>query len=449
MIYEIFVRSFRDSNGDGIGDLNGISQSVDYLKEIGCSHVWITPIFASPSFHGYDISDFLSVNPCFGTIDDFNNMVQTLHRNGIRVILDIPLNHTSSQHEWFQKALLGDDACKSRYVWANSSTNIEEVRPWDNVPVWHSSPQGYYHGTFGGSMPDLDYSNSFVLEYMLDVMKFWVKRGADGFRFDAAKHIFEYDHQKNIDFWRNVSKCLKAVNPDLMLIGEVWDHPEVVKSYSQAIGYCFSFDLASQIKEAILKGDPQILLEAISRNSLTHSVLFLTNHDMSRLATQMKDERLRKLAFQILFTLPGVPCLYYGEELGMKGEYNPFFTEHVIEPFPWYEALHGKGQTMWKATMYNTGFSGVSVEENRKRENSLFWRIKSLSRFRKLNGWIQNALVENYRCEGPLLIYDVHGARKISVIHNFSDSPISCQERTVGPWSTLVIAADGHIVFSD
>ncbi|HPC79751.1 MAG TPA: alpha-amylase family glycosyl hydrolase, partial [Fervidobacterium sp.] len=208
--YEIFVRSFADSNEDGIGDFIGIANSVEYFKKIGVDVIWLTPHFKSPSYHGYDIIDYFDTNSSFGTVDDFKSMVDTLHTDGIKLVIDLPLNHVSDRHPWFKAAMRGEKPYEDYFLWAQPHFNLKEKRHWDEEFIWHERNGKTYYGVFGGSSPDLNYDNPQVVQTSLEIMDFWLNLGVDGFRFDAAKHIydydikegrFRYDHDKNVNYW--------------------------------------------------------------------------------------------------------------------------------------------------------------------------------------------------------------------------------------------------------
>lgn len=180
VVYQIFVRSFYDSNGDGIGDLNGVTQKLDYIKSLGVNAIWLNPIYPSPSYHGYDVTDYKAINKDFGTMEDFENLLKKAHENGIKIILDFVPNHTSSQHPWFKEALEGKSKYKDYYVWANKETNLSE-RSGIGEKAWHTKDsKNYYYATFWSEMPDLNFDNKKVRKEMKDIVKFWIKKGVDG-----------------------------------------------------------------------------------------------------------------------------------------------------------------------------------------------------------------------------------------------------------------------------
>jgi len=234
VFYEIFVHSFYDSDGDGIGDLNGLVEKLDYLNDgdpattddLGITGLWLMPIAQSPSYHGYDVADYCAVDDEYGTNEDFRRLVDEVHRRGIRVIIDLVLNHTSSKHPWFQSAR--DDVnspYRDFYIWSEQDPGYKG--PW-GAQAWHRSATGYYYGVFWEGMPDLNYDNPAVTAEMEEVIRFWLEdMGADGFRLDAVKHLIEEDRsQENTpathEWLRGFYVFYKETNPDAMTVGEVW-----------------------------------------------------------------------------------------------------------------------------------------------------------------------------------------------------------------------------------
>lgn len=426
--YEIFIRSFADSNDDGIGDFKGIAQKVDYFKMLGVDLIWLTPHFKSPSYHGYDIIDYFDTNSSFGSLDDFKYMVDTLHANGIKLIIDLPLNHVSDRHPWFKAAMQGEKPYEDYFLWAQPHFNLTEKRHWDEELLWHTRNGKTYYGVFGGSSPDLNYENPEVVRKSLEILEFWLKLGVDGFRFDAAKHIydydivdgkFRYDHDKNVGYWKLVMEKAKEVKgQDIFAVTEVWDDPEIVDRYATTIGCSFNFYFTEAIRESVQHGSVYKIVDCFQRTLIKKPYKpsnFTGNHDMHRLAQILTQEEQRKVFFGLLMTTPGVPFIYYGDELGMKGAYDSTFTEDVIEPLPWYASLSGDGQSFWKAVRFNRAFTGVSVEEQLNREGSLLREVIQWANFRKENPWLENAWIEDVRHNTFTLAYTVtdglHGMR--------------------------------------
>ena len=415
IVYEVFIRSFKDGNGDGIGDLKGIIDSMDYFEYLGIDVLWLTPIFSSPSFHGYDASDYYSVNPLYGDMVDFESLINALHKRGMKLIVDLPLNHTSLLNRWFLER-------PDYYVWADENTDVNETRPWDNIPVWHASDRGYYKGTFGRCFPDLNYNNPEVVSQALDIIRFWKEKGVDGFRFDAAKHIYD-DHERNLEFWERAVEASKMG----LNVAEVWDTPAVMERYADVVGYSFNFTVFGALRKSVTEKNPLPLYEALSlvKGSLSKYFNFLSNHDVTRLASDIPGEKERLFAFGILLTLPGVPVIFYGDELGMPGVYDPYSPEDVVEPFPWTEDMCVSGNTKWKSAKFARPYHGYSVIYQKQNEGFLT-KIKYWLDFRRKEVWIDKAnLTEIYQNEGKLVYTISSGEKSIKVLLNFRSFDIT------------------------
>jgi alpha-amylase len=350
VFYEIFVRSFYDSDGDGIGDFNGITTQLNYLNDgdpktttdLGVSGLWLMPVNPSSSYHGYDVTDYYAVNPQYGTMEDFKKLLDEAHQHGIRVIIDLVLNHTSNWHPWFEASEDPNSPKRNWYIW--SDTNPGYKGPWGE-DVWYQANGAYYFAIFGAGMPDLNYTNPDVRAQMNDVARFWLQDvGVDGFRLDAVKHIVEEGQAQentpaNHAWWKEFHTILKAINPQALAIGEVWSSTEAVTAYLQGneLDMVFNFDLADLIVKNIKSSYVGGLQGAI-RNSVTafpnaQYGSFLTNHDQNRVMDQLgEDPEKAKNAAMILMTVPGVPFMYYGEEIGMTGS-KP--DERIRTPMQW------------------------------------------------------------------------------------------------------------------
>ncbi len=337
--YEIFVRSFYDSNGDGKGDLQGIIQKLDYLNDgnpatttdLGITGIWLMPVFPSPSYHGYDVTDYESINPDYGTLDDMKQLLAAAHQRGIRIILDMPLNHTSDQNPWFLQSMDPNSPYRNWYIW--SDTNPGNLGPWGET-VWHPSPngKGYYYGVFDSSMPDLNYTNPDVVAAIQKVMKFWLQDvGVDGFRFDGARYLVEQgktlaDSPANHAWFQQTRQFIKGINPQALLLGEVWTDDFTVSTYMKGeLDLAFDFDLANAMMTSAAVGTADKVNNQLGFSIKTFppgsSAPFLTNHDMDRVMSQLgSDEEKAKNAAAMLLTARGVPFIYYGEEIGMLGK---------------------------------------------------------------------------------------------------------------------------------
>ena len=405
--YEIFVRSFYDSNGDGIGDLNGIAQKLDYINDgnpktgsdLGANCIWLMPIMESPSYHGYDTTDYYAVNHEYGSNDDFKALVAEAHKRGITIILDLVLNHTSNQSRWFQQAA-SDPASPYRdwYLWSKDKPGYKN--PWGDDPqqvslfgqihdvfacrsyrnlfltqhkCWHafmkrllhqedppekvtpfegddpwrqsSARNEYYYGIFSHSQPDLNYRNPAVTAEARKISAFWLNdMGADGFRLDAIKHLIEngQNQQNTVEthaWLRDYRTFLQQTKPGAFTVGEIFgDPPATLRTYypDQLDDY-FEFNIAQNIVAAASGGIAPPFMSAVTT---AEAVLpydrwapFLTNHDQNRVMTTLgNDMGKARIAATALLTLPGLPFVYYGEEIGMTGQ-KP--DEQIRTPMQW------------------------------------------------------------------------------------------------------------------
>ena len=337
--YEIFVRSFMDSDGDGVGDLEGLIRKLDYVNDgdastthdLGAGCIWLMPISPSPSYHGYDVTDYYHVDPAYGTNDDFERLIEEAHRRGIRVLIDMVINHSSSEHPFFRHALLFPDSpWRDWYRWGASPGAPNE---WGGYN-WHRSPfrDEYYFGFFSSGMPDLNWETAAVREEMKRVATFWLRDlGADGLRLDAVRHLLEDgDRTANVpatnDALREYAAHIRAVAPGAFTIGEVFDSTDVLMAYypDQLDAY-FAFEISNAILEAVRSGSSTVMLDkvvALQAAVPAHRwAPFLRNHDQARTMTWLEGDVARaKLAASLLLTLPGIPFVYYGEEIGMTGD---------------------------------------------------------------------------------------------------------------------------------
>lgn len=327
--YEIFVRSFSDSDGDGVGDFNGITQKLDYLQSLEITGLWLMPINPSPSYHGYDVTDYYAVNPDYGSMDDFKNLLNEAHKRGIRIIIDMVLNHTSFQHPWFQQAVDPKSPYHDWYIW--SDTNPGYPGPWGEQ-VWYPLGGKYYYAIFWDQMPDLNYRNPAVTAEMEKVTKFWLDLGVDGFRLDAAKHLVEdgtvqADSKSTHQWLQQYYAFSKSINPNAILIGELsGDNSALMADYinNKQLDLVFDFGSASSFITSARRGSAG---PAQTQTILSYKIIaplqfapFLTNHDQDRLMTQLASNADKvKVAASMLLTAPGVPFLYYGEEVGLEG----------------------------------------------------------------------------------------------------------------------------------
>lgn len=444
--YEIFVRSFCDSNGDNIGDLNGITSKLDYLQDLGIEAIWLTPIQPSPSYHKYDVVDYYGIDPEYGTFDDFKRLLSEAHTRGISVIMDLVINHTSANHPWFQESIKGkNNPYRSYYTW-KSPEEIEtlgiatrEVTPdtWDRNP-WHQWPGNSekYYGLFWKGMPDLNCDHPPVRQAIYEIGRFWLEMGVDGFRLDAARHIYpEWEEHKNYDFWVEFRTEMQRANPKVYLVGEVWNTAEKIAPYFKGLTANFDFDLSLAIQKIVSKERDTVKVSALLANNRAVfaqtnprfiDAIMLTNHDQIRIGSMLKGNINRlKVAANLLLTLPGQPYLYYGEEIGMLGK-KP--DEFIREPFLWNYREKDLQRARWMKPKYSKSKTVVPLAGQINDTDSLFNHYKRLIHFRKSNLVLANV----HGSMEPLSNTDnriVAFSRKVSdrevwVIHNLSNETL-------------------------
>ena len=375
IFYEVFVRSFYDENGDGKGDLKGLIAKLDYLNDgdstthtdLGVTALWLMPIMQSPSYHGYDVTDYRTVESDYGTNADFSTFIQEAHKRGIKVIIDLVMNHTSDQNPWFvQSAASSTSTYRNWYRW--STTN-----PGGS---WNYKNGAYYYAVFGSGMPDLNYADTLVKKEMFDVARYWLQdMHADGFRLDAVKYIFETvtqteDVPATIQFWKDFRAYYKTVNADAFTVGEAWTSTNIIKKYveNNGLDYCFEFNLASALVNAANNGDAATLQAAVENAMSSYPYLqfgtFLTNHDQERVMTTLGSNVSKaKVAAQLLLTLPGIPFIYYGEEIGTIG---PKPDENIRTPLQWNSSANAgfSTGTPWRAPQSDYLTKNIATQQH-------------------------------------------------------------------------------------
>ncbi|MGX8698911.1 MAG: alpha-amylase family glycosyl hydrolase [bacterium] len=339
VFYEIFVGSFSDSDGDGVGDLRGILNRMDYLNDgdpdsglsLGVEGIWLTPIFKSNSYHKYDVNDYYAIDPAFGTEEDLAELIALCHARNVLVILDLPLNHTGKLNKWFSNFLLAqrkgetEDPYYNYYTWATADT-LPAGRTFEKI----AGAESWYECNFSGEMPELNFDAPAVREAAVDVARYWLERGVDGFRFDAAKYIYFGDNAASGAFWVWYLDELRAIKPDIYTVAEVWDADGVTDAYYPALN-CFNFTVSQSnglIAETAKAGNVNTYTNYVDAyldrvRALRADALYLpfvANHDTDRAAGYLSVASGRmQMAANLYLLGPGSPFLYYGEELGMRG----------------------------------------------------------------------------------------------------------------------------------
>jgi alpha-amylase len=379
VFYEVFVRSFSDSDGDGIGDLAGLTAKLDMLNDddnatdhdLGITGIWLMPVAESVSYHGYDVVDYTAIERDYGAKGAILPFLEAARNRGILVILDFVINHTSRDHPWFQDALAGGQH-RDWYIWSDEDPGWPAVA---GPNPWHETPAGdFYYGAFWEGMPDLNLQNPEVTAELERIAGVWLDAGIDGFRIDAAKHLIETGRDAQINtpetmaWLADFRDSIHAMNPDALVLGEVYDARGISSAYTRdgALDMSFDFGVGPALANGVY-GDATTVMASLDEISTRFApgaaATFLSNHDQPRFATQLKgDLEAAKRAAAVLLTGPGVPFIYYGEELGMLGT-KP--DERIRTPYPWTADGPGHGFTTgtpWEPFSDGAGASNLASE---------------------------------------------------------------------------------------
>ncbi len=441
--YEVFVRSFKDASGDGIGDLRGLTEQLDYLNDgdpatttdLGVGGLWLMPIAESPSYHGYDVVDYRTVERDYGTNEEFKTFLAAAHERGIKVIVDLVMNHSSSEHPWFKDAATPGAKHDDWYVWEDEQPTW--LGPGGQV-VWHPEGERWFYGVFWEGMPDLNLRSPAVTVEFEDVARFWLDdMGVDGFRLDAAKHLIEdgKDAQTNTPetkaWLAGFKDSVTAVDPDALLVGEVWDPPAIAAPYvPDSLDMTFDFGLATGLRLALQNGRAAPLSTALGDTTAAwpanQNASFLSNHDQTRIMTELGgDPAAAKLAAFILLNAPGTPFVYYGEEIGMTGT-KP--DERIRTPMRWTADAPAAGFSVvepWQPLSEDP--PTVSVASQSADPESLLTTYRDLVRLRNATPALRRGattLVEG-GAEPVIGWLRTTGEETLLVVVNVSDAPVA------------------------
>jgi alpha-amylase len=434
VFYEIFVRSFQDSNGDGTGDLAGVTSRLDDLAALGVGGIWLMPIFESDTEHGYATTDYRSVEADYGSLADFDALLKEAHQRDIKVLLDFVPNHTSSSHPWFSAALTdpkGETASWYRFT----ETQPSDIGPYG--PAWHAAPSNrWYFGLFGSQQPDLNLENPTVTAELTSSATWWLDRGVDGFRLDAAKHLVEDGSQyestpQTIAWLESFQEKLRTHKPDVLTVAEVWSPTSSVSQYvPKSADLAFDFDLAKALVKAVRDQDEVDLLVELDIAATAFPkgqyASFLSNHDQPRVASAIgadpgndnADAKVKQAA-SLLLTSPGIPFIYYGEELGTTGN-KP--DEQLRLPYPWDgspEAGFSTG-TAFRAPPASSSARNLAVQQS---DPSSIWNhYRSLIKLKKSLPALSGGFARvNTPVEGAAAWLRTSGQQTLLVLHNVTD----------------------------
>jgi glycosidase len=475
VFYEVFVRSFQDSDGDGKGDLAGLISRLDLLNDgkpetttdLGVDALWLMPVFESPSYHGYDTTNYGMIEPDYGTNADFLRLLDEAHRRGIRVIVDLVVNHSGSGHPWFVSAA-SSPASPTRdfYVW--SATDPGWKQPWGgNTGTWHPGGGAYYYGVFWSGMPDLNWRSPALREEMKRIASLWLERGVDGFRLDATRYLVENgsgplqaDTPETHAALKEFAAHVRRVKPAALLVGENWADTKVIATYygstsvpgGDELPASFDFPLSERILTALAQSNATPIAAKLDEVQKAYpkgalDAPFLTNHDQTRLATQLGKNpgRLRNAA-AILLTLPGAPFIYYGEEVGIENGPTGG-DESKRTPMPWDGSSGGGFTTGTPWFGFALGREAANVAAQTDDPASLLSRYRDLIRARKAAPALAKGdlvLLSPLTGTTPALAFLRKTAGEtVLVVHNLSDGFVSAGPYPVNGTSFERVFVDG------
>ncbi len=443
--YEIFVYSFCDSDGDQVGDLQGVISKLDYIADMGFNGIWLMPIMPAASYHKYDVKDYLEIDPEYGTMEDFEELAAECDKRGIKLIIDLVLNHTSSEHFWFTEAC---DYLES--LGADEEPSAEDcpyyeyynfVKGNPNSDVWYQvgSSDYYYEGMFWSGMPDVNFESQGLRREFEAVMDFWLEKGAGGFRLDAVKEFYSGATSKNVEVLTWVNDYVKAADPDAYMVGEAWEGlGTYAQYYASGIDSFFDFEFAGPTgvvtKTLTFSGETnsaQAYAKALSRvqNAIREyredaiDAPFFVNHDMARAAGYMQyDERKVKMAAPLNILMSGSAFVYYGEEIGMTGSGK---DENKRAPMYWSADASAEGMTRGPLDMEPQENQFACAEEQMKAEDSIYSFYKDTILLRNQNPEIARGTVarlEEVEDQDIAAISKTYNGKTIYLLYNISET---------------------------
>jgi maltose alpha-D-glucosyltransferase/alpha-amylase len=488
IFYELYLRAFHDANGDGHGDLAGLRQKLDYLQWLGVDCIWLLPINSSPlKDDGYDVSSFYGIHPNYGYVEDFQMTVDEVHRRGMKLIADLVVNHTSDQHPWFQESRRATDSpMRDFYVWSDTPDRYTGARiifldtEKSNWAYDETTGQYYWH-RFYSSQPDLNYDNPAVHKAMFDAIQFWLDMGIDGFRVDAVPYLYEREgtNCENLPethgFLKKMRQFMDANYPGAITLGEANQWPRDLLPYfgdGDEFHMCFQFAVMPRLYIALAKQDRssivQIMNEIPPIPPGCQWATFLRNHDeltlemvtpeerqfmwdyyapdhryrlnlgiRRRLAPLMDNDRRKiELLHSLLFTLPGTPVLYYGDEIGMGDDVTLFDRNGVRTPMQWSSEANGGFSTVNESLLYAPvindpvyGYHAVNVAAQQADPGSLLYTVRRMIHTRKMLPVLASGALEwlDTLPKQALCFWRTDSRQRLLALHNLSEQPLTVE----------------------
>jgi trehalose-6-phosphate hydrolase len=406
VFYEIYVPSYKDSDGNGYGDFKGITRELDYIQSLGVKGIWLTPFLKSPKVdNGYDISNYYQIDEAYGSLNDFNEFINEAHKRDIKIIMDIVVNHTSTEHKWFQEARKSvDNPFRDYYVWKDKPNNWQSFfggTAWE----FDSTSQQFYYHKFAVQMADLNWQNPKVVVAVQKIFRYWLNLGIDGFRLDVINFlttegitkdnpIDEFGNQEHLyDInQKGVKEAMKIIRETVneydnrFIVGEIGsDKIEVLKQYqgNELLDVVFNFNFGSIHEFSAQKLFDEMV--SMEENMSSYPTLFFGSHDMPRLMSRLaNNDPKRAIALAaLMLTAKGVPFIYFGEEIGMTNHLANSFTEiKDIQGITYYNMAIADGKTETEALL-------IGNKNNRDKSRSpMQWSTDTLSGFSKISTWI-------------------------------------------------------------
>lgn len=444
--YQIFVGSFSDSDGDGIGDIRGIINRFDYLndgnmgssKSLGVEGIWLSPIFKSPSYHKYDAMNYYEIDWRFGKEADLKELIALCNERNVKLILDIAINHTSSFHDWFayfKEARIKGDT-ENEYYDFYSCVKTDEKQGGITYQEINGT-DFWYECNFSGDMPELNYDNEKVREEALNIAKYYLELGVHGFRFDAVKYIYLNDTKKSVDFWQWYMSELRKLSPDIYCVGECWSGEAEILEYYGAMN-CFNFAM-SQAEGAIAKAAKGFSLSTytgyvedfqkavLDKNQDGMVIPFLSNHDMDRIAGAFIGEKNMKMAANLYLLSPGSPIIYYGEEIGLRGSRGSANTDANRR----LAMMWGDGDTVKNptgTTYPEKNQIKTTVKDQKSDENSMLNYYSKLLLIRRKYPEIARGVYKSISCDDNLggFVVEYNGESTV-IIHNTASEEMTAE----------------------
>lgn len=441
--YEIFVSSFYDSNEDGYGDIAGVTEKLDYINDdLGADGIWLMPIMPSPTYHKYDVIDYQTIDPQYGSMEDFDALVAECNKRDIKLIIDMVLNHTSSQHEWFKSAVKSisipdcdNDVCSEATLCSKHNPYCGYYNFSDKPEAGYHNigmPQGYYYqGVFWDGMPDLNLDNQALRADIAEIGHYWLDKGVDGFRLDATTEFYDKNAAQNTEFLSWFYSEMQKIAPDVYMVGEAWTDAQTIAKYYQSGGIDSFFNFpysqgTGTIVNTIRNQSGNRFAATVAQTQAEQGRImanFFSNHDNGRSAGYMMNDLTdMKLAASLYMFMPGNSFIYYGEEIGMNGSGA---DENKRLPFLWStKSEKGIPNPPQAATQTVDADVVIPLDQQLKDKNSLTNFYKQIIKIKQANPAIARGTVIAIDSGiNELCVYKVdYDGDSVYVVHNLSDA---------------------------